>query len=103
MSIKKISFLLTISSLMIAQNSQSLELPQIEESNTPVLYREYGSVPIPLEQTLDPEKYILGPGDRLRINITGGLYEESISKEWSIENIDNFVLVVNFSKAIIPK
>ena len=103
MSIKKISFLLTISSLMIAQNSQSLELPQIEESNTPVLYREYGSVPIPLEQTLDPEKYILGPGDRLRINITGGLYEESISKEWSIENIDNFVLIDPTGTLFIPK
>jgi len=89
--------------LISAQNQQSLELPQIEEPNTPILYREYGSIPIPLEETIDPEKYLLGPGDRLRINITGGLFEESISKEWSMENIDNFVLIDPTGTLFIPK
>ena len=98
-------FILLISyfSLVIAQNQQSLELPQIEESNTPILYREYGVVPLALEHPVDPETYFLGPGDRLRINITSGLFEESISKEWSVENIDNFVIIDPTGVLFIPK
>jgi len=86
----KFILLINYLSLVIAQNQQSLELPQIEESNTPIIYREYGVIPLALEHPVDPETYFLGPGDRLRINITSGLFEESISKEWSVENIDNF-------------
>lgn len=89
--------------VMMAQNQQQIELPQIEESNTPILYREYGVVPLPLEHPIDPEKYLLGPGDRLRINITSGLFEESISKEWSVENIDNFVVIDPTGVLFVPK
>lgn len=39
----------------------------------------------------------------MRINISGGLFEESISKEWSVEHIDNFVLVDPTGILIVPK
>lgn len=80
-----------------------MESPQFEETNTPILYREYGSIPLPQEKPIDPETYLLGPGDRLRINITGGIFEEIISKEWSIENIDNFVLIDPAGLLFVPK
>ncbi len=92
-----------IINLITAQNQQLFELPQVDEPNTPILYKEYGASPIALEQPIDPEKYLLGPGDRVRINISGGLFEEEISKEWSIENIDNFVLIDPTGTLFVPK
>jgi len=87
----------------IAQTSTQLDATQLDGSQQPIIYREYGVKPLPLENAIDPEEYQLGPGDRLRINISLGLYEELISKEWSVENIDNFVTIGPTGKLIIPK
>ncbi|MFQ6676860.1 MAG: polysaccharide biosynthesis/export family protein [Fidelibacterota bacterium] len=87
-----------------AQSSNQLDLSsQMDASQQPILYREYGVKPLPLEYAIDPEKYLLGPGDRLRINISLGIYEELISKEWSVENVDNFVTIGPSGKLIVPK
>ena len=87
----------------IAQTSTQLNATKLDDSQQPIIYREYGVKPLPLENAIDPEEYQLGPGDRLRINISLGLYEELISKEWSVENIDNFVTIGPTGKLIIPK
>ena len=87
----------------IAQTSTQLDATKLDDSQQPIIYREYGVKPLPLENAIDPEEYQLGPGDRLRINISLGLYEELISKEWSVENIDNFVTIGPTGKLIIPK
>ena len=63
--------------IFYAQSSNQLDGSQLDNSQQPIIYREYGVKPLPLENTIDPEKYFLGPGDRLRIL-------------WSVENIDNF-------------
>ncbi|HJM70194.1 MAG TPA: polysaccharide biosynthesis/export family protein [Candidatus Marinimicrobia bacterium] len=89
---------------LFAQSNSQLDISsQVDESQQPVLYREYGVKPLPLENAIDPETYILGPGDRLRINISLGLYEEVISKEWSVENVDNFVTIGPSGRLIVPK
>ena len=76
--------------LVSGQSNQPLPLlPTGTEPQTPILYREYDTVPLALEKPIIPETYNLGPGDRLRINISGGIFEEPISGEWALENIDN--------------
>ena len=97
-----IIFLLIID-YSIAQTSTQLDATQLDDSQQPIIYREYGVKPLPLEKPINPEEYILGPGDRLRVNISLGLYEQLISKEWSVENIDNFVTIGPTGKLIIPK
>jgi|GEM_PF-245038 len=89
--------------ISFAQTSSPLEMLEVEESQTPILYREYNAKVLPLEDVIDPDKYILGPGDRLRISISTGVYEERISKEWSSENIDNFVTVDPIGNIFLPK
>ena len=60
-----------------AQSSSQLDIsPQLDASQQPIIYREYGVKPLPLEYAIDTEEYLLGPGDRLRINISLGIYEE---------------------------
>ena len=73
---------------------------QLEKS---LLYREYDTVPFALEGPIDPKNYILGPGDRLRINISGGVFEKPTTSEWSSENIDNYILVDPTGNLIIPR
>ena len=97
-----IIFLLIID-YSIAQTLTQLDATQLDDSQQPIIYREYGVKPLPLEKPINPDEYILGPGDRLRVNISLGLYEELISKEWSVENIDNFVTIGPTGKLIIPK
>ena len=97
-----IIFLLIID-YSIAQTSTQLDATQLDDSQQPIIYREYGVKPLPLENPINPDEYILGPGDRLRVNISLGLYEQLISKEWSVENIDNFVTIGPTGKLIIPK
>ena len=97
-----IIFLLIID-YSIAQTSTQLDATQLDDSQQPIIYREYGVKPLPLENPINPEEYILGPGDRLRVNISLGLYEELISKEWSVENVDNFVTIGPTGKLIVPK
>ena len=87
----------------IAQTSSQLDATKLDNNRQPIIYREFGILPLPLENAIDPEKYLLGPGARLRVNISLGLYEELISKEWSVENIDNFVTIGPTGKLIIPK
>ena len=96
-------FFLLIIDYSIAQTSTQLDATQLDDSQQPIIYREYGVKPLPLENPINPEEYILGPGDRLRVNISLGLYEQLISKEWSVENIDNFVTIGPTGKLIIPK
>ena len=74
----------------LAQTSTQLDATQLDNSQQPIIYREYGVVPLPLENAIDPENYFLGPGDRLRIL-------------WSVENIDNFVTIGPTGKLIIPR
>ena len=85
-------------------NTQRSLLPnggdQLEKS---LLYREYDTVPFALEGPIDPQNYILGPGDRLRINISGGVFEKPTTSEWSSENIDNYILVDPTGNLIIPR
>lgn len=85
-------------------NTQRSLLPnggdQLEKS---LLYREYDTVPFALEGPIDPKNYILGPGDRLRINISGGVFEKPTTSEWSSENIDNYILVDPTGNLIIPR
>ena len=96
-------YFLLIIDYSIAQTSSQLDATKLDNNRQPIIYREYGILPLPLENAIDPEKYLLGPGDRLRVNISLGLYEELISKEWSVENIDNFVTIGPTGKLIIPK
>ena len=96
-------FLFLIIDNSIAQTSTQLDATQLDDSQQPIIYREYGVKPLPLENPINPDEYLLGPGDRLRVNISLGLYEELISKEWSVENIDNFVTIGPTGKLIIPK
>ena len=89
---------------LFGQTNQQILLPPTgAELQTPILYREYDTVPLALEQPIDPENYVLGPGDRLRINISGGVFEEPITGEWSLENIDNYILVDPTGNLIIPR
>ena len=81
---------LLINDQSIAQTSSQLDATKLDDSRQPIIYREYGILPLPLENAIDPEKYLLGPGDRLRIL-------------WSVENIDNFVTIGPTGKLIIPK
>jgi len=83
-------FFLLIIDQSIAQTSSQLDAIKLDDSRQPIIYREYGILPLPLEKAIDPEKYLLGPGDRLRIL-------------WSVENIDNFVTIGPTGKLIIPK
>lgn len=90
--------------VLLGQTSQqSPLLPTGTEPHTPILYREYDTVPLALEKPIDPENYHLGPGDRLRINLSGGVFEEPISGEWALENIDNYILVDPTGNLIIPR
>ena len=80
--------------LLSAQTQPQFDIPGVESSQTPILYKEYGAVPLALEYPVDPETYYLGPGDRLRINISGGLFEESIYKRIGrLNTLYNFVLI----------
>ncbi|MCH2446519.1 MAG: polysaccharide biosynthesis/export family protein, partial [Candidatus Marinimicrobia bacterium] len=89
---------------LFGQTNQLMPLPPSgAELQTPILYREYDTVPLALEQPIDPENYVLGPGDRLRINISGGVFEEPITGEWALENIDNYILVDPTGNLIIPR
>ena len=96
--------LLFSSNLFTQVNTQRSLLPnggdQLEKS---LLYREYDTVPFALEGPIDPKNYILGPGDRLRINISGGVFEKPTTSEWSSENIDNYILVDPTGNLIIPR
>ena len=90
--------------LVFGQTNQQLPLPPTgTEPQTPILYREYDTVPLALEKPIDPGTYYLGPGDRLRINISGGVFEEPISGEWALENIDNYILVDPIGNLIVPR
>lgn len=86
------------------QAERQLPLPPTgTEPQTPILYREYDTVPLALEEPIDPSTYHLGPGDRLRINISSGVFEEPISGEWALENIDNYIMVDPTGNLIIPR
>ena len=98
-----IIYFLLIIDYSIAQTSSQLDATKLDNNRQPIIYREYGILPLPLENAIDPEKYLLGPGDRLRVNISLGLYEELISKEWSVENIDNFVTIGPTGNLIVPE
>ena len=74
----------------IAQTSTQLDATQLDDSQQPIIYREYGVKPLPLEKPINPEEYILGPGDRLRIL-------------WSVENVDNFVTIGPTGNLIVPE
>ncbi len=101
--ILKFYFFIFCFNWIFAQNQQPLGLISTDESNKPILYQEYGVIPLALEHPIDPETYMLGPGDRLRINIIGGLFEKSISNEWKLENIDNFVIIDPTGVLFVPK
>tara|TARA_B100000575_G_C23114062_1_gene643816 strand:+ start:210 stop:1253 length:1044 start_codon:yes stop_codon:yes gene_type:complete len=94
----------SLTNLFAQVNTQRSLLPnggdQLEKS---LLYREYDTVPFALEGPIDPKNYILGPGDRLRINISGGVFEKPTTSEWSSENIDNYILVDPTGNLIIPR
>ena len=83
-------FFLLIIDQSIAQTSSQVDATKLDDNRQPIIYREYGILPLPLENAIDPENYFLGPGDRLRIL-------------WSVENIDNFVTIGPTGKLIIPK
>ncbi len=90
--------------LVFGQTNQQIPLlPTGTEPQTPILYREYDTVPLALEKPIHPSTYFLGPGDRLRINISGGIFEEPISGEWALENIDNYILVDPTGNLIVPR
>ena len=83
-------FFLLIIDQSIAQTSSQVDATKLDDNRQPIIYREYGILPLPLENAIDPENYFLGPGDRLRIL-------------WSVENIDNFVTIGPTGKLIIPR
>ena len=83
-------YILLITNISYAQSSNQLDASQLDNSQQPIIYREYGVKPLPLENAIDPEEYFLGPGDRLRIL-------------WSVENIDNFVTIGPTGNLIIPE
>ena len=83
-------YILLITNISYAQSSNQLDASQLDNSQQPIIYREYGVKPLPLENAIDPEEYYLGPGDRLRIL-------------WSVENIDNFVTIGPTGNLIIPE
>ena len=97
-------YIILISNICSQVNIQRTLIPnggqQMESS---LLYREYDTVPLALEGPIDPNDYILGPGDRLRINISGGVFEKPTNKEWLSENIDNYILVDPTGNLIIPR
>ena len=105
MKVNKYSLTLLVQIVFLfGQTNQQILLPPTgAELQTPILYREYDTVPLALEQPIDPKNYVLGPGDRLRINISGGVFEEPITGEWSLENIDNYILVDPTGNLIIPR
>ena len=84
-----IFFLLKISQ-SLGQTSNKVDATKFDDSKQPIVYREYGVIPLPLESAIDPEKYFLGPGDRLRIL-------------WSVENVDNFVTIGPTGNLIVPE
>ena len=84
-----IYFLLIIDQ-SIAQTSSQVDATKLDDNRQPIIYREYGILPLPLENAIDPENYFLGPGDRLRIL-------------WSVENIDNFVTIGPTGNLIVPE
>ena len=102
----KIFFIYTIliSNICSQVNIQRTLIPnggaQMESS---LLYREYDAVPLALEGPIHPNDYILGPGDRLRINISGGVFATPTNNEWLSENIDNYILVDPTGNLIIPR
>ena len=71
MKMSKLSlFIIGFAGLLVGQATQQLPLPPTgTEPQTPILYREYDTVPLALERPIDPESYHLGPGDRLRIRL----------------------------------
>jgi len=98
-------YIILISNICSQVNIQRTLVPngggqQMESS---LLYREYDTVPLALEEPIDPDSYILGPGDRLRVNISGGVFEKPINNEWLSENIDNYILVDPTGNLIIPR
>ena len=82
-----LTLLVQIGCLFGQANQQMFLPPTGTEPQTPILYREYDTVPLALEQPIDPENYFLGPGDRLRINISGGVFEEPITVIFFIAGI----------------
>ncbi len=84
-----IFFLLKINQ-SLGQTSNKVDATKFDDSQQPIVYREYGVIPLPLESAIDPEKYLLGPGDRLRIL-------------WSVENVDNFVTIGPTGNLIVPE
>ena len=84
-----IFFLLKISQ-SLGQTTNKVDATKFDDSQQPIVYREYGVIPLPLESAIDPEKYLLGPGDRLRIL-------------WSVENVDNFVTIGPTGNLIVPE
>jgi len=85
-----IIYFLLIIDYSIGQTSTQMDATQLDDSQQPIIYREYGVKPLPLEKPINPEEYILGPGDRLRIL-------------WSVENVDNFVTIGPTGNLIVPE
>ncbi len=83
-------YILVIINIAYTQSSNQLDATQLDNSQQPIIYREYGVKPLPLESAIKPEEYYLGPGDRLRIL-------------WSVENIDNFVTIGPTGNLIVPE
>ena len=83
-------YILTIINISYSQSSNQLDATQLDNTQQPIIYREYGVKPLPLESAIKPEDYYLGPGDRLRIL-------------WSVENIDNFVTIGPTGNLIVPE
>ena len=52
-----IIFLLIID-YSIAQTSTQLDATQLDDSQQPIIYREYGVKPLPLENPINPDEYL---------------------------------------------
>ena len=54
-------FFLLIIHQSIAQTSSQVDATKLDDNRQPIIYREYGILPLPLENAIDPENYFLGP------------------------------------------
>ena len=54
-------YILVIINIAYTQSSNQLDATQLDNSQQPIIYREYGVKPLPLESAIKPEEYYLGP------------------------------------------
>ena len=67
--LKSISIFLILTIYLGAQNFGRLEEPGADTEETPAISLEKTERAIALEEVVDPDKYILGPGDEIGVNI----------------------------------